>query len=180
MVFIINNKVGTRLIIKLVWFCQHQQYHFCLSTQLIDSWSDKKQGWIKFNWCIDCSGTSHHNQPCGPPWLYFLGKRYGENPISYQRTEVRFRITLIMLADGEFQVEAENPFWRSKADNVCCQPVAPLPVDVIQGQKCLCCLIGSNSIALSDATLFRSFPERKVGAKLLNLLIIKWHYDRWH
>lgn len=56
-----------------------------------------------------------------------------------------------MDAVGEFLVgEDENPFCRCKAFNVCCHPGVPLPVDAIQGQKYLCCLMGSNSIPLSN------------------------------
>lgn len=40
-----------------------------------------------------------------------------------------------------------NSFWRCRAERVCFHPGADFPVDVIQGQKCLCCFIGSNSIA---------------------------------
>lgn len=55
--------------------------------------------------------------------------------------------------EGEFLGgEGENPFSRCKAYNVCRHPGVTLPVDAIQGQKCLCCLMGSNSIAFSTGT----------------------------
>lgn len=54
--------------------------------------------------------------------------------------------------DGELVADS---FLCSKASSVCRHPGTLLPVDEIQGQKCLCCLIGSNSIALSDGNCFR-------------------------
>lgn len=53
-----------------------------------------------------------------------------------------------------------NSFWRSRAERVCFHPGAGLPLEAIQGQKCLCCFIGSNSIAFADDGCFESFPVR--------------------
>lgn len=65
----------------------------------------------------------------------------------------RFQITSIKEDDEALGDEGQkNSFWRCKADSVFCHPGGELPVEAIQGQKCLCCLIGSNSIALSDGS----------------------------
>jgi len=49
-------------------------------------------------------------------------------------------------------------FGLYRADNVCFQPGSPSSSDAIQGQKCLCCLIGSNSIALPGRDGFLNLP----------------------
>lgn len=52
-------------------------------------------------------------------------------------------------------------FSCSRADSVSChpdKPLLPLPDEVIQGQKCLCCLMGSNSTVLSQGITSRILP----------------------
>lgn len=71
-------------------------------------------------------------------------------------TEATGSSTSIKEDDGD--LGEENSFWRCKADSVFCHPDGELPVEAIQGQKCLCCLIGSNSIALSDGSWSLFFP----------------------
>lgn len=63
-----------------------------------------------------------------------------------------FLRTLMRDADGEFLGECgEELFSRCRAVRVCFHPGATFPV-AIQGQKYLCCLIGSNSNALPNDT----------------------------
>lgn len=71
--------------------------------------------------------------------------------------------TLIVgIDDGDVLGECGKcSFGRHRADNVCFHPGSPSSSDAIQGQKCLCCLIGSNSIALSDTVEFLNFPEKQ-------------------
>ena len=76
---------------------------------------------------------------------------------------VGFAFTLIMeVEEGNWSGgEFEWLFWRSKADSVCFHPGSSPSTDVIQGQKCLCCLIGLNSMALSENNGLTSFPVKE-------------------
>jgi hypothetical protein len=64
--------------------------------------------------------------------------------------------------DGDVFGECcECSFGRYRADNVCFHPGSPSSSDAIHGQKCLCCLIGSNSIAFSDTVGFLNLPGKQ-------------------
>jgi len=71
--------------------------------------------------------------------------------------------TFIMaIDDGDVFGECGKcSFGRYRADNVCFQPGSPSSSDAIQGQKCLCCLIGSNSIALLGRDGFLNLPGKQ-------------------
>lgn len=72
-------------------------------------------------------------------------------------------------------------FWWYRADNVCFHPGSPSFIDAIQGQKCLCCLIGSNSIALSDTGGFFNFPgkQREEDSKTFHFSYNLSHNEKW-
>lgn len=74
--------------------------------------------------------------------------------------------------DGDFSESGENPFSRCNADSVCFHPGVALYIDEIQGQKCRCCLMGLNSIALSESSdaRFRSDSGKKRAETLLELI----------
>lgn len=69
--------------------------------------------------------------------------------------------TLIKESDeGDLVVtELESSFSRFKADRVCCHPGIALPVVEIHGQKCLCCLSGSNCMPSSSDWCLVIFSE---------------------
>lgn len=71
------------------------------------------------------------------------------------------QITSIKEYDALEDEGQENSFRCCKANSVFCHPGGELPVETIQGQKCLCCLIGSNSIALSDSSGSLFFPGNR-------------------
>lgn len=56
--------------------------------------------------------------------------------------------------------DKSDPFWRSKADKTSFHPGEERLVDVIHGQKYLCCRTGSNSILFPSETRFGPMPTQ--------------------